>query len=174
MLRALLIDRFQMKVHMEDRPIESYKLVAVDPRLTKANPASRTGCNQGPAPGGKDPRLTHPVLNMLVTCRNMTMAEIGVEFSQIAPGYIYDPVLDDTGIKGSWDFTLSWSSANLTRAGAGNGLPASGDATKPSDPNGAVTFYDAVSKELGLKLEKVTRPEPVLVIDSIDEQPTAN
>ena len=43
-----------------------------------------------------------------------------------------------------------------------------------SDPNGAVSFYDAVSKELGLKLVKEKRPEPVLVIDHIDEQPTPN
>jgi uncharacterized protein (TIGR03435 family) len=37
-----------------------------------------------------------------------------------------------------------------------------------------VSFYDAVRKELGLKLVKEKRPEPVLVIDHIDEQPTPN
>lgn len=35
-------------------------------------------------------------------------------------------------------------------------------------------LFDAVRKELGLKLEKVQRPEPVLVIDHVDEQPTPN
>jgi uncharacterized protein (TIGR03435 family) len=29
-------------------------------------------------------------------------------------------------------------------------------------------------REIGLKFEKVQRPEPVLVIDHVDEQPTPN
>jgi uncharacterized protein (TIGR03435 family) len=40
-----------------------------------------------------------------------------------------------------------------------------------SNPNGAVSFYDAVSKQPGLKLVNEKRPEPVLVID---HQPTPN
>jgi uncharacterized protein (TIGR03435 family) len=42
------------------------------------------------------------------------------------------------------------------------------------DPNGAVSLFDAVRSQLGLKLEKVRRPEPVLVIDHLEEQPTEN
>jgi uncharacterized protein (TIGR03435 family) len=34
--------------------------------------------------------------------------------------------------------------------------------------------FDAVSKQLGLKLEKQRRPMPVLVIDHIEERPTEN
>jgi uncharacterized protein (TIGR03435 family) len=49
-----------------------------------------------------------------------------------------------------------------------------GSAETASDPNGAVSFYDAVSKDLGLKLVKEKRPETVLVIDHIEQQPTAN
>ena len=55
----------------------------------------------------------------------------------------------------------------------GQSPPEAGSET-PSDPNGAVSFYDAVSKQLGLKLVKEKRPEPVLVIDHMDEQPTPN
>ena len=43
-----------------------------------------------------------------------------------------------------------------------------------TDPNGALSLFDAVSKQLGLKLEKQTRPVPVLVIDHIEEKPTEN
>jgi uncharacterized protein (TIGR03435 family) len=79
--------------------------------------------------------------------------------------------LDGTGIKGSFDFTLSFSSADLTKASAaGSGSSASGS----SDPNGALSLFDAVSKQLGLKLEKQRRPVPVLVIDHIEEKPTEN
>jgi uncharacterized protein (TIGR03435 family) len=83
--------------------------------------------------------------------------------------------VDKTGLKGGWDFTLSWSSGDhMPEFNSGGGSAQSENGDKPSEPNGALSFYDAVSKELGLKLEKAKRPVPVLVIDHIDEQPTAN
>jgi uncharacterized protein (TIGR03435 family) len=177
MLRELLEDRFKLKGHMEDRPVSAYTLTAVKPKLIPADPLSRTRCKEGPGPDGKDPRTTSPVLNRLLSCQNMNMAQIGEELQRVAPGYIYSPVLDNTGIKGSWDFTLSFSSANLTKAGAGAGPPPGASATSgsaTSDPNGALSLFDAVSKQLGLKLEKQRRPAPVLVIDHIEEKPTEN
>ena len=183
MLQVLLEDRFQLKAHMEDRPVSAYTLIAVKPKLTPADPLSRTRCKEGPGPDGKDPRIANPVLNRLVSCQNMNMGQIGEELQRIASGYIYSPVLDSTGIKGSWDFTLSFSSANLTKAGGGasGGPPPGASATgasatgaSASDPNGAISLFDAVSKQLGLKLEKQRRPAPVLVIDHIEEKPTEN
>jgi uncharacterized protein (TIGR03435 family) len=178
MMQALLKERFKLQAHMEDRPVSAYTLIAVKPKLTKAASLSRTRCKEGPGPDGKDPRIANPVLNRLVSCQNMTMEQICEELQRIASGYVYSSVLDTTGIKGSWDFTLSFSSADLTKAGAGAGPPAGGaatsSATSTSDPNGALTLFDAVSKELGLKLEKQRRPAPVLVIDHIEEKPTEN
>jgi len=178
MVRALLEDRFQMKAHMEDRPVTAYTLIAVNPKLRKADPLGRTRCKEGPGPDGKDPRVTSPVLNRLISCQNMTMAQIGDEFQRVANGYIYSPVLDGTGIKGSWDFTLSFSSIGQLQAGAaGSGTPSTdGSAAAPtaSDPSGAVSLFDAVNRQLGLKLEKQRRPAPVLVIDHIEEKPTEN
>lgn len=178
MVRTLLEDRFQMKAHMEDRPVNAYTLIAVNPKLRKADPLSRTRCKEGPGPDGKDPRVTSPVLNRLISCQNMTTAQISDELQRLAAGYIYSPVLDSTGIKGSWDFTLSFSSADqLQSRAAGGGTPSSdGAAAAPtaSDPSGAVSLFDAVNRELGLKLEKQKRPAPVLVIDHIEEKPTEN
>ena len=178
MLQALLVDRFKLKAHLEDRPVSAYTLIAVNPKLRKADPLSRTRCTEGPGPDGKDPRTVNPALNRLVSCQNMTMAQIGDELQRVAAGYIYSPVLDATQIKGSWDFTLSFSSADLTKAGAGTGPPpgaaATSTTTATSDPNSALTLFDAVSKQLGLKLEKQRRPVPVLVIDHIEEKPTEN
>jgi uncharacterized protein (TIGR03435 family) len=188
MLQALLIDRFKMQTHMEDRPVSAYTLIAVNPKLRKADPLSRTRCKEGPGPDGKDPRVATPVLNRLLSCQNMTMGQIGDELQRVAAGYIYGPVLDGTGIKGSWDFTLSFSSADQTRAraagggssgsggagGAGAGGGGSSSDGAASDPSGALTLFDAVSRQLGLKLEKQRRPSPVLVIDHIEEKPTEN
>jgi len=182
MLQALLIDRFKMKTHMEDRPVSAYTLIAVNPKLRKADPLSRTRCKEGPGPDGKDPRVATPVLNRLLSCQNMTMGQIGDELQRVAGGYIYGPVLDGTGIKGSWDFTLSFSSADQTKARAAGGGGAAGGGAggssssdgAASDPSGALTLFDAVSRQLGLKLEKQRRPAPVLVIDHIEEKPTEN
>jgi uncharacterized protein (TIGR03435 family) len=101
----------------------------------------------------------------------MTMAQIGVKLQDLAGGYIYSPVLDTTGIPGSYDFTLSFSSVDLA---GGGGAPPAGGATGASDPNGALSLFDALTKEMGLKLEKQRRPAPVLVIDHIEEKPTDN
>ena len=184
MVQTLLEDRFKLKTHREDRPVNAYTLVAVSPKLKKADPEMRTGCKEGPGPDGKDPRIASPVLNRLVTCQNMTMADFAQELTNLAPGYIKTPVVDATGIEGRYDFTLSFSSADLTRASAGGGGAgggagggtggAGGAAAGSSDPNGALSLIDAVNKQMGLKLEKVKRPVSVLVIDHIDEKPTDN
>jgi uncharacterized protein (TIGR03435 family) len=177
MLKILLADRFKLQTHMEDRPGTAYTLIAVKPKLIKADPLSRTRCKEGPGPDGKDPRIATPVLNRLITCQNMSMAQIADAFETIAAGYIYSSVLDDTGIQGRWNFTLSFSSLGLTQNNAIGGPPPGASPTggsTTSDPNGALSLFDAVSKELGLKLEKQTRPVPVLVIDHIEEKPTEN
>jgi uncharacterized protein (TIGR03435 family) len=172
-LRDLLVDRFEIKTHTENRPIDAFNLVATNPKLKKADPTSHTRCGSGPGPGNKDPRLEDPALDQLLVCQNMTMAQIAQKFQEVDPGYINSDVKDATGIAGSWDFTLAYSSSWVT--GAGGGLfgppppPAAG-----SDPNGAISFFDAVNKQLGLKLEKTKRSLPVLVIDHIDEHPTGN
>ena len=173
MLRAMITERFQMKWHMEDRPVTAYTLIAAKPRLKPTlDPTERTRCKEGPGPDGKDPRITSPVLNRLLTCQNMTIAQIGDELQHVAPGYIYNPVTDGTGLKGSYDFTLSFSSADKILPNAG-GAANNSDSTS-SDPNGALSLFDAVNKQLGLKLDKTKRPYPVLVIDHIEETPTAN
>jgi uncharacterized protein (TIGR03435 family) len=175
MLKALLIERYEMKVRMEDQPVDAYDLVAVKPKLTPANPASRTNCHMGPGPDGKDPRATNPILNMLVSCQNVTMAQAGEAFPNFAAYYLYYSAVDKTGLKGGWDFTLNWSSGdNMPGVHGGAGAPPAQNGETASDPNGALSFYDAVSQQLGLKLVKVKRPEPVLVIDHMDEQPIAN
>ena len=84
-------------------------------------------------------------------------------------------MLDDTGLKGSYNFTLSFSSAgHFAPGGSGNAPPPPDGASQSSDPSGAISLFDAVKNQLGVKLEKQKRPVPVLVIDHIEEQPTPN
>lgn len=167
MLKQLLIERFEMKTHTDDLPEDAYTLVTVNPKMTKADPTARARCKVGPGPAD------HPIMNMLVTCQDVTMAQAAELFPTFAAWYLHYPVVDKTGLQGGWDFTLNWSSGDHMPS-FGSQAPPNGAAETASDPNGAVSFYDAVSKDLGLKLVKEKRPEPVLVIDHIDEQPTPN
>ncbi len=177
MLRALLVDRFKLTTHMEDRPVAAYTLVALKPKLQKADPSSRTRCREGAPFGTKDVRDENPVITRLVTCQNTTMTQFAEQLERLAPGYIHIPVLDATGIDGGWDFTLSFSPVGLFQNGERRGRdagPAPNGALASSDPNGAVTLFEAINKQLGLKLETQKRPVPLLVIDHIEEKPTDN
>ena len=41
-------------------------------------------------------------------------------------------------------------------------------------PSGAVTLFEAIEKQLGLKLEAKKRPVAILVIDHAEQKPTEN
>lgn len=174
MMRALLVDRFKMVTHYEDRPMDAYTLVADKPKLKKAAPSNRTGCKWGPS-GAQRNLGDGPTT--VATCQNVTMAQFVEQLQSIAPTYISYPVLDATGIDGAWDITLTFSALNSNLAGGGGargGGPPSAGSGGLSDPNGEISLFSAIDKQLGLKLEMHKRPEPVLVIDHIEEKPTAN
>lgn len=179
MLRALLVERFGIDAHMEERPAAAYDFVADGPKLKPADPAERSKCGQGPGTGEKDPRPAKPILNIVRHCQNITLTEFGRQLPFLAYGYVTSPVLDDTGLQGRYDFTFSFSSEDRVQGESGeadaggdngseNGSPAA------SDPNGAVSLYEAFRRELGIRLVRVRRPIPVLVIDHINRQPSAN
>jgi uncharacterized protein (TIGR03435 family) len=172
MLRALLIDRYKMKVHFEDRLRDAPTLVAVKPKLAKADPAKRTGCSRREQliPSSR-------ALMVRLACQNMTMAQ----FAEQIPAYdltlIY-PVLDGTGIDGAWDFTITYDWAASLRARfpqpadvATAAKAAGGEIPVAADPSGTHSFLGAIQNQLGLKLKFEKRPVPVLVIDRI-EAPT--
>jgi uncharacterized protein (TIGR03435 family) len=180
-LQALLIDRFKMKVHFEDRSVDAYTLVAVKPKLKRADPSTRTGC--------KAAANTSVVFSLSsgtsrpFTCQNITMAQFTDQLQTIASSYLAHPVVDATGLEGAWDFTLSFSPIDPQQlsgmmAGARGAAPpgAAGPADlTASDPiGGGASVFDAVEKQLGLKLEVRKRTLPVLVIDHIEEKPTDN
>jgi uncharacterized protein (TIGR03435 family) len=178
MMRALLIDRLKMKTHVEDRPVTAYTLLAAGPKLTKADPANRTGWKNGPAPGARDPRDNNPILARLVTGRNMSMAQLAEALPAIAPGYIRTPVVDETGITGNWDFTFTFTPNGVGGIGAGRGgdggqAPGAGGApSAAAEPSGAISLFDALNKQLGLRLQVQKRPLPVVVIDSAEQKPS--
>ena len=113
MLIKLLATRFKLAYHYEERVIAGYNLIALKPKLKKADPTTRTGCKEGPAtPTKSDPRDVNPIRGRLLTCQNTSMSQFAyLLFRGMAAGYVGSPVMDATGLEGSWDFTLNFESA---------------------------------------------------------------
>ena len=170
LVRNLLETRFKMTYHEEDRQVTAYSLTSDKPKLKKADPESRIFCRRGQAPTGSPPG------SQMLTCQNATMALFAEQLVQIYPGLNW-PVLDATGIDGGWDFSLTFSTLPAALLNAGRGGPAS-DARSAlpsvSDPSGSYTIFEAVEKQLGLKLKAEKRSEKVIVIDHMETTPTEN
>jgi uncharacterized protein (TIGR03435 family) len=179
MLQALLVERFKIVSHYEERPMNTYVLLSEKPNLRKADPSNRPGCrtvrSSGPRPSELAP------LPMETTCKNVTLTQFAQQLQRIAPVYFRYPVLDATRIEGAWDFTFTFSPIppNLI-AGTGGVLRSSGPAPVmptvegASDPVGGISLLDAIKKQLGLKFAVEKRPQPVFVIDHIEQKPTDN
>ena len=166
MAQNLLISRFKMVVHYEDRPVPVYSLVAGSkpgskPKIAKADPASRTSCKAAPLPSGSK------ALTRRFVCQNVTMAKFAEKLRDLATDYIDHPVIDSTGLKGGWSFAFQFSPRSIAQ-----------NDTRPNTelaaPDETLTLFEAVEKQLGLKIETKKAPMPVLVIDHIERTPTDN
>jgi len=170
MLRGLLVDEFELKTHIENREVTVYALTVGKgkPKMTKAEESERSGCR--PDPNAAKPVSSIPVM---IGCKNTTMAELAQNFQQMANAYIDHPIVDATGLEGGWDFVMGWTSKNNLHtpppAGAvPNAQP--GAITEASDSND-ITAFEALEKELGLKLVKQKHSIPVIVVDHVNEKP---
>jgi uncharacterized protein (TIGR03435 family) len=168
MLRGLLLDEFELKTHTEQREVTVYALTLPKgkPKMTQAEESERSGCK----PDADAPK---PVTNMgpMIACKNTTMAELAQNLQQMANAYIDHPIVDATGLDGGWDFLVGWTPKAMLRTQRAAGVdPSAGAPADTSDANG-ITAFEAVERELGLKLVKQKRSIPVIVVDHVDEKP---
>jgi uncharacterized protein (TIGR03435 family) len=162
MMRELMVERFKIAYHTEDRQVPVFALVAGKPKLKKADPASRTSCKLNP------PSLAAPDVRVLA-CQNATLEQFADQLRLAGREQFFGAggVVDATGIEGRWDITLTFTpDLNLPRAAnAGQDAP---------DPAGGLTVFEAMEKQLGLKIERQKRSMPVIVIDHIEQKPVEN
>jgi uncharacterized protein (TIGR03435 family) len=95
MLHGVLIDSFGLKTHIENRDVTVYAIVVGSgkPKMTKADDSERTGCKP-------DPNAPKPFTNIqvMISCRNTSMADLAESVQQMANAYIDHPVVDATGL----------------------------------------------------------------------------
>ncbi len=166
MLLNVLVDQFELKTHTENREVTVYALTlaGAKPKLSQAEDSERSGCKP-------DPNAPKPVTNMgaMISCKNTSMAELAQNLQSMANAYIDHPIVDATGLQGGWNFLVGWTAKAALQPVQDPNRPA-GAITEASDPNG-ISVFEAVEKELGLKLVKRKESIPVIVVDHVDEKP---
>jgi uncharacterized protein (TIGR03435 family) len=166
MLRGLLVESFELKNHTDNREVTVYALTAGSgkPKMTQAAESERSGC--APAPDAPKPVKT---IGVMIGCKNLSMAELAQTLEQFAGAYIDHPIVDATGLQGGWDLVMGWTPKGQLQP-VPNPNAAVGAAGEASDPNG-MSVFEAVEKELGLKLVKTKKSIPVVVVDHVAEKP---
>ena len=167
MLHGLLLERFEVKTHTENREVTVYALTVGKgkPKLTQADESERAGCKP-------DPTAPKPVQNIAVmfSCKNTTMLELAQNLQRQAGAYIDHPIVDATGLEGGWNFLIGWTPRNALQAARVPNPNQPSDAAASPDASG-ISVFEAVDKLLGLKLVKQTRSIPVTVVDHVAEKP---
>jgi uncharacterized protein (TIGR03435 family) len=177
MLQKLLVDRFQIKYHWgEQTQKDAFALLPGTPKMKKADPNTRTSCGFGPPEGEKAVTSTpDSPFDQEFHCQNVTMDQFA-DVAQSLAGYeIKNRVPNKTGLAGSYDFTLFYTTTRKLRVdikAATDAAKQAGDTTV--DPVAGVSLEDAIRKQLGLRLERQPLTLPALVLDHIEQTPTEN
>jgi uncharacterized protein (TIGR03435 family) len=162
MLQNLLAERFHLVIRNDTRPVPRYVLTVGKngSKLKSAGGTDNPGCQQLQQPGGAPPNPADPasVPNIKVACHNLTSQAIADNLHQMAGGYFDHDVIDSTKLEGPWDFELEWTPRGALAAKGAEGI----------------SVFDAVEKQLGLKVELQNTPMPATVIESVNRKPTAN
>ena len=151
MLQNLLADRFQLKVHHSTKELPIYALV-----VAKSGPTLKVSVDDPDAPKPRGTLWSGG--RKRFEFDRWTMAR----FAQTLESDAQRPVIDMTGLEGTYDIRLEFASAPPIAFAAGS-----------PDPQ-APELFTALTEQLGLRLESRRGPVVVLVVDGALRQPTEN
>jgi uncharacterized protein (TIGR03435 family) len=146
MLKTLLADRFQLKIHTEAKDGPAYALT-VAPKGHKLSVTAHPD-DFGAAQYGQSGKPDRP---WFLGGYNASMPM----FAKRLSGLLRRPVVDRTGLGGYYDFRFEYAAENDGPA-----------ATGPS-------IFTAIEEQVGLRLVSARAPNETLVIDSI-QKPSEN
>jgi bla regulator protein BlaR1 len=151
-LKALLADQFKLTVHSESRTVPAFDLL-VDSGAPKLQEVDGV-------------RIMHMEPGQLIsqgTPIDLFAAQLSMRLGR--------PVIDKTGLKGSYAFNLHWTPnpSELERLKQGGEEQPVASALLPEGPS----LSSALQEQLGLKLVPHNETVPVLVIDHAEE-PASN
>lgn len=157
MLKNLMAERFHLQFHYETKELPVYVLT-VDKGGAKLTPHEA----QSAGDPSIDPSSEKPLH------RKLKMTSVTMDYFAYGLGTFMDrPVIDQTGIKGGYDFALAYT-MDLP-PGVSEGAMVNG---APLDTSGP-TIFEALRQQLGLRLESRKGPVQIIVIDQV-EKPSEN
>lgn len=186
MLRALLEDRFKLKVHRATDQAPMYVMTVAKGGL-KIQPIGEDGCTKidRDNPPGRDEMLAlgagpKPIcgsMNMMRSPGGLTRWTIGGETMQNLAGtlstFMDRHVIDKTGITGEFnvrlEFGLDEHVPGPDKRERADPPAAPVESTAPDGP----TIFMALEQQLGVKLDPTKGPHGFLVIDHV-ERPSPN
>ena len=158
MMQSLLTDRFHMTLHRGSKEVPVYELaiakggIKMQDAATDPNPPLKKGDDGKPLPGVR-------WLEKTSVWQAQSVKSLADMLSMPA-AFVGRPVVDRTGLSGTYDFALDWSVYSAKAAAS------------DSPTNDVPSIFTAVG-EIGLKLQPATASMETLVIDHADP-PTEN
>jgi uncharacterized protein (TIGR03435 family) len=177
MLRTLLAERFKLAFHYEKKEISVYGLAVAKgglkmkeslPESADAAPPPSVPENKMPKGADGFPMFTAPRGMRMLRANGLGRIVAGdatiAALANFLTNNVDRPVIDSTGLKGQYDFTVTFTLDSL----------AAGAATTANDSAGGLTIFAALEKQLGLKLEPTKTMVDIFVIDHAEKTPIEN
>lgn len=142
MTQALLAERFKLAVHRESKVLPAYGLVVAKggPKLKEVEAGKGSSMNTD---------------NNHLTASHTNMERL----ADFLARRMDRPVVDETGLKGAYDFELEWAAE---------------EKEAKSDEKSPPTLFTALQEQLGLRLQAKKMPLETLVVDHVERLPTEN
>lgn len=149
MLRTLLVERFALKFHRQDKEMDIYELTV-----------AKSGQKLRPAAKPDDPAKIIGVVypdRIEVPARSVTMDDF---VAMLQRATLDRPTVNKTGLTGKYDFDLKFAQDETEYGG---GVP------KATEDSQFPSLFTGMQEQLGLKLTAARGTVSALVVDSVDK-----
>ncbi len=176
MLQNMLKDRFGLAWHFEEKEMQGYQLV-----LGKGGPKLKesTDAVSESQHGGGGHEMHGGLINFNGQARYRGDHKTMQDLALLVSNQIMKPVADETGLRGKYDISLSWSGDpvphNHVEGAGGYGDHGAAQPSTRQDDTAGMTIFEALQSQLGLKLLTTRKSMArIFVVDHVAKAPTEN